>query len=446
MNRGSLRLRLLLAGSVSILVALALSALGLPLLFERHVERRAVAELAIHLDQIVAGLDRGAGDRLAVTNPPADPRFARPLSGLYWQLRVGDTVLRSRSLWDETLVLPADALADGSIHEHHVPGPDGTQLIVLERNVTLPARLGGETLRAAVAIDSTDITAATRAFAVDLFPYLAIIALFLIVATYAQVTVGLRPLATVQRRLAAIRGGDARRLGQSFPNEILPLAAEVDGLLDAREAQLDRARARASDLAHGLKTPLQVLSGDVERLRQKGEAPIADEIEQVAAAMRRHVDRELARARTAAGAPDARAAIAEVVERVRAVVSRTPDGARLTWTVDIPAAATARIDADDLAEALGNLIENAARHARTRVAIATSREADFVVVSVADDGPGIPEEQLESALARGTRLDRMGDGAGLGLAIVRDIAEAWAGRLTLGNGAEGLEARLALRA
>ncbi|MCB1494868.1 MAG: HAMP domain-containing histidine kinase [Bauldia sp.] len=444
MNRGSLRLRLLLAGTVSILVALALSAIGLPVLFERHVERRVVAELGLYLDRIVAGLDIGPNGRLAEADRRSDPRFERPLSGLYWQMQVGDTLLRSRSLWDETLVLPEDELAGGERHQHDIPGPAGTELLALERNVTLPERLGGGTLRAAVAIDSAELRSATRAFAVDLFPYLAVIALFLILATYAQVTVGLRPLATVQRRLAAIRGGEARRLGKAFPNEIQPLAAEVDALLDAREAQVDRARARASDLAHGLKTPLQVLSGDVDRLREKGEAAIAGEIEEVAATMRRHVDRELARARTAAGTPDARADVAEVTRRVLAVITRTPNGARLDWTPDIPPGTTARIDADDLAEALGNLVENAARHARTAVAIGAEHKGDLTVITIADDGPGIPEERLGEALARGTRLDRMGDGAGLGLAIVRDIAEAWSGRFTLRNGENGLEAELAL--
>ena len=103
MNRGSLRLRLLLAGTVSILVALGLSAIGLPLLFERHVERRVVAELGVHLDRIVTGLDIGPSGRLAEANQRSDPRFERPLSGLYWQMQVGDTLLRSRSLWAETL-------------------------------------------------------------------------------------------------------------------------------------------------------------------------------------------------------------------------------------------------------------------------------------------------------------------------------------------------------
>ena len=123
-----------------------------------------------------------------------------------------------------------------------------------------------------------------------------------------------------------------------------------------------------------------------------------------------------------------------------AVVARTPAGARLDWSVDIPAESVARIDPDDLSEALGNLVENAARHARSRVAVRTRREADWLIVTVADDGPGIPPEQMEEALQRGGQLDRSGNGAGLGLAIVHDIAEAWGGRVAIRTSATGLEA------
>lgn len=446
MNRGSLRLRLLVAAAISILVALALSAFGLTLLFERHVERRVVAELDTHLDRIIAGLDRDPDGALTVSVPLADPRFAQPLSGLYWQVQAGDAVLRSRSLWDLELTLPDDLLADGAVHQHRVVGAGGTELLAVERSVTLPSRLGGAVVRTAVAIDDADIASATRAFAADLLPYLAVIAVLLIAAAYAQVAVGLRPLAAVRNRLAAIRQGGARRLGRSFPDEILPLATEVDALLDAREAQVEKARARAADLAHGLKTPLQVLAGDVDRLRRKGEAEIAAEIEQVSTAMRRHVDRELARARLAAGTPDARARVAEVAERVIAVVARTPAGATLDWTVEIPASTVARIDPDDLAEALGNLIENAARHARSRVAVRAHGDAGLVTVTVADDGPGIPQDRLDEALARGGRIDKLGSGAGLGLAIVRDIAEAWGGRLDFRTGSDGFETRFGVPA
>ncbi|HMA15697.1 MAG TPA: HAMP domain-containing sensor histidine kinase, partial [Kiloniellaceae bacterium] len=441
-----LRLRLLLAAAISVLAALALSAFGLTLLFERHVERRVDAELGVFLDQVVAGLDRAADGSLVLTQAPADPRFEEPLSGLYWQLRAGDAVLASRSLWDATLALPPDELPDRAVHRHRIAGPGGAELLVLERSVTLPGRLGGGILRAAVAADAAEIAAATRAFAVDLLPYIGVLAVFLIAAAYAQVAVGLRPLAAVRRRLADIRDGRQRRLGQAFPDEIQPLAGEVDDLLEARERQAEKARARAGDLAHGLKTPLQVLAGSVDRLRAKGEDEVAQDIALVAGSMRRHVERELARARMAAAAPDATADVARVVERLVAVVGRTPAGSRLDWAVEIPAGTGARIDADDLAEALGNLIENAARHAHRRVAIGAREAAGLTVVTVTDDGGGIPPERLDEALRRGGRLDNLGSGAGLGLAIVQDVAEAWGGRLRLRNGAAGLEAEFSLPA
>jgi signal transduction histidine kinase len=442
MRRGSLRLRLLLAGAISILVALTLSAVGLTVLFKRHVERRVEAELAVYLDQIVAGLDRGVSGAPVMSRSPVDPRFMEPLSGLYWQVQLSKTTLRSRSLWDSRLTLPLDELADGAVHRHHIAGSNGAQLIAVERSVTLPERLGGGTMRAAVALDAADVTAATRAFAVDLLPYLILIAALLIAAGYAQIAIGLQPLTAVRKRLSAIREHKTRRLGQGFPDEIVPLAEEVDALLEARERQIGKARARAGDLAHGLKTPLQVLSGDVERLRIKGETEIAAEIEQVATAMQRHVDRELARARIGAGGQDACAALAEVVERVVAVMVRTPAGAGLNWSIDIPPGTIARIDPDDLAEVVGNLAENAARHAQTEVSIHARREGGSIVLTIADDGEGIPPEQLEEALSRGGRLDRSGSGAGLGLSIVGDIAEAWDGRFEIRNTAAGFEAEI----
>ena len=97
------------------------------------------------------------------------------------------------------------------------------------------------------------------------------------------------------------------------------------------------------------------------------------------------------------------------------------------------------------AEAIGNLVENAARHARTTVTIRAHEGAGSTDIVVADDGPGIPPERLDEALLRGGQLDRSGGGAGLGLAIVRDIAEAWGGRLDLRTGPAGLEAEFGIR-
>lgn len=446
MKPGSLHRRLLLAAAASISVALLLSAIGLARLFQQHVERRVEAELATHLEQILAAVDRSTDGRLRLSRQAADPRFNAAFSGLYWQLESGEQVLRSRSLWDQRLQLPPSTDAIG-VHRHRIAGPNGAELLALARSVTLPERLGGEPLRAVAALDMAEIRSARREFFSDLLPYLSLIGALLLIAAWAQVKVGLAPLKLVRNRLAAVSAGQTRRLGTPFPDEVLPLARQVDALLEQQERELERARQRAADLAHGLKTPLQVLAGDVASLRQRGVDEVADEIEEVTRLMLRHIDRELARARLAARRSEAAvlAPAAALARRLVAVVSRSPDGARLAWRIDIPDSLQLRIDPDDLTEALGNLLENAARHARTTVKLRAEIQGEDGRIVVADDGPGIPTEQLEAVQARGVRLDTRSSGSGLGLAIAREIIEAWSGSLELHSTPSGLEAALRIR-
>ena len=371
MTRGSLRLRLLLAGAISILLALALSATGLTVLFYRHVERRVDTELGVFLDQIVSGLaqnkETGA---LELTRTPSDPRFEVPLSGLYWQVSFDDTVLRPGRCGTACCNCRTTNWPMAPCIGISFPAPVSGNLLTLERSVKLSPRAGGQTVRVAAAISLGDVRTATRDFAFDMLPYLILLALFLIGAAYIQVSIGLRPLHRIRQRLRAIRQDPDARFGTAdFPQEIEPMALELDTLLTDRQARIEKARARAGDLAHGLKTPLQVLLGDVERLRSAGLNDIADDVEQVAHTMQRHVERELARARLATGTGLAASNISEAIERVVSVVARTPAGAALDWAFDVDEQAIVVIDPDDLAEALGNLLENAARHARSQVSI-----------------------------------------------------------------------------
>ncbi len=89
------------------------------------------------------------------------------------------------------------------------------------------------------------------------------------------------------------------------------------------------------------------------------------------------------------------------------------------------------VDAADLDELAGNLIDNAARHARSSVVVAAGRVGSFVELRVTDDGPGIPAADRARATDPGVRLDERGDGHGFGLAIVRDLATLYGGRLRL---------------
>jgi signal transduction histidine kinase len=429
MTRNSLRLRLVAGGAAAIVVALTIAGIALTLLFERHVARTVAQDLEVHLKQLLAGIDIDAADRIVVTRPPADPRFADPLSGLYWQISNDrDQLLRSRSLWDTTLSVPVDEPAPGETHQHEILGPAGTRLLAAERRIILKVGDREMPVRVAAAIDLARLTDARSAFAADLVLALSVLGLILAVATSIQVSLGLRPLDALRRGVADIRSGRSRHLTTQGPDEVRPLVDEVNALVDAREQDVVRSRHRAADLAHGLKTPLAALAADGERLRRKGEIAIADEIEAVIDAMRRHVDRELARVRVQGRDRSGSGLMVPVLPLVRllvATLSRTAAGTRIHYETVMGNDVVAPFDRTDLAEVLGNLLENATRHAKSRVRVTAKATPSGLAIDIEDDGPGIAAELRPAALARGVRLDERGDRTGLGLAIVQDVLDAY---------------------
>ncbi|MEJ2379091.1 MAG: sensor histidine kinase [Pseudolabrys sp.] len=434
MTWGSLRLRLVASGIVAILVALTIAGVALTLLFERHVTRTIGDDLDVYLKQLVAGIDVDAQGQLVVSQPPADPRFAEPLSGLYWQ--VSDSrglLLRSRSLWDTALKIPADVPSPGEVHHHIIPGPAKSRLLVSERRVLLT--IGGQRVpvRVTVATDLARVSKAASKFARDLALALGLLGVVLAIATSIQVGLGLRPLDALRRGVADIRSGRRRHLPAAVPAEVKPLVEEVNGLIDAQEREIERSRGRAADLAHGLKTPLAALAADAARLRGRGQDDIAAEIEAVGDAMSRHVDRELARARargTARQRGNVATPLKPLVDSLIATLSRTPTGQRLAFESNIAGDLNVPLDRTDLAEVLGNLLENAARHATGRVRVSADAAAG-PAITVEDDGPGIAPAERVRMLARGARRDERDDGAGLGLAIVQDVLDAYGWRIEL---------------
>jgi signal transduction histidine kinase len=441
MNRGSLRFRLVAGGIVAILAALSIAGFGLVLLFERHVARTIAEDLDVHLNQILAGIDVDPDGRLLLTRSPGDPRFANPLSGLYWQ--IGDdkgALLRSRSLWDTVLPLPPDALEPGTIHHHTAEGPAGARVLIAERRINLAAGDRPLALRVAVAIDLARVSAAASAYARDLAIALALLGAVLAIATTVQVGLGLSPLDGLRRRVADIRAGRSRRLPMAVPAEVQPLVAEVNALLDAQQKDIDRSRRRAADLAHGLKTPLAALAADADQLRGRGEPAIARNIEATAEAMSRHVDRELARVRLHGAAHRASGMGTELLPVVRALtetLSRAQADARVTFAAEIAEGVSVPFDRTDLTEVLGNLLDNAARHAKQWVRVTAVPGPGGTCVIVEDDGSGISPDARSAVLQHGVRLDERANGQGLGLAIAQDVLEAYGWRMDLSTSALG---------
>lgn len=442
MRRLSIRLRVLLAAGAGVALTLLLATWGLAVLFDRYVGRLAEDELSDRVASVVATIKHGPDRTIFMEEPPRDPLYRRPYSGFYWQIEGPENTLRSRSLWDQTLAAaPEDA---GPLWHGELIGPLGGTLLATMRRIEMATPDGDLPLKVTLGLHREDLDAARAGFLSDLMPYMALLALALVAALAAAMTIALRPLSAIGRRVGALSTGSARRIGPEVPAEVLPLATEIDALLDAREAETSRARLRAGDLAHGLKTPLQALLGESARLRAEGDADAARAIEDIVRTMHAHVDRELARARRAAEARGGTSDARETAESVAAVLRRTPAGAGLAIEVRGASGLRVGLHRADLAEALGALAENAVRHAASSVSIACAGDGDRVTIRVRDDGPGAATASLDSLMTRGERLDERGEGTGLGLAIAADIARAAGGALSLRNLEPGFEAELSL--
>lgn len=424
----SLRLRLLAGGAVAIALALAIAWLALTVLFARHIERRVHDELIAQSVPLLAGLGVDAAGRPTMEQEPADPRFALPTSGLYWQASGATGDLRSMSLWDSRLPAARDAPAD-RWRDRQVAGPFDQRLLIVERVVRPQPR--GPAVTVMLASDLGRLAPAQREFARETALFLALLWLILSAAAWIQVTLGLRPIANVQRGVDRLRRDPEARLARAYPTELLPLTGAIDALADAREADVQRARRRAADLAHGLKTPLAALAVQSTRAREAGAIAAADGLDAAIAAVRTAVDGELARTRIGLIQQDGHRTLAlPLLEALIGVVERTEHGERVAFTVDGGGGVSLPMAGEDAAELFGPLLENAARHARRQVRVSIG-DAGGVAVAIDDDGPGLDVARYEQAVLRGERIDNNTDGHGLGLAIAREIAEATGADLSL---------------
>lgn len=449
--RGSLRLRLLAGTLVWISLSVLVAGWGLARLFERHVEQQLYVELGTHLNQLAAHLRFDPSDRPQLALNLSDPRFTRPYSGLYWQvdaISVGDAraqtaLLRSRSLWDAMLVVPADVPADGELHAHRVDGPDGEPLRVIER-VLRPADFPESSVRLVVAANEVSIARPVADFSGLLAMSLGLLAFGLLAAAWVQIRLGLQPFMRLRGDLEDVKEGRSRMIEGQYPAEVRPLVDEFNAVL-ARNAQIvERARTQAGNLAHAVKTPLTVLANAAAAT----DGALAQLVAEQVALARTQVDYHLARSRAAAaaGIPGQRTALKPVLEGlVRLMMRVHAERALRILLTDCPPSLVFRGDVQDLQEMLGNLLDNACKWAASTVELRADAVGDEVNIVIDDDGPGLPPGIRQAMFERGVRADEQIPGSGLGLAIVRDLAQLYGGGVELeASPLGGLRARLRL--
>jgi signal transduction histidine kinase len=280
----------------------------------------------------------------------------------------------------------------------------------------------------------------SRIVVIHAYPHaLMLVGVATMAAGFWVVRSALAPLRDLRRRLGAIELGDSRRIEGRYPNEVQMLVNDLNGLLAHQERAVGRAIAKAGDLAHGLKTPLALLTQEADRAAAVGQVELSSAIGEQVDRMRRQIDYHLAHARAAASGatPGARAAVADSAESLARTLRRLYASRGLTIDVHVPDGHVVRCQREDLDEMLGNLLDNACKWARTHVVLESVRRDGVIVMTVDDDGPGLDGTMLQAVLLRGVRADEASPGTGFGLAIVRDLAELYGGSIALERAAAG---------
>lgn len=433
----SLTFRLILASALWIAVLLGAGGVLIARVFETYIVQSFDARLTQFIESMIGASELTGDGQVRFTRPLGDQRFFEPYSGWYWQVdTAGKPSFRSRSLWDRTL--PLD-MADPAFEERisRQQGPDDQILRVAERDVYLPDAQG--VYRFAVAGDIGELDRQIARFRLALGWALGALGAGLIAALLSQVFFGLRPLRAIRRELTAIRSGRQQRLTEDGPPEIMPLIEELNALIDHNADVVERARTHTGNLAHALKTPLSVLINEAGT----DPGPLGDMVRRQTDIMRRHVDHHLARARAAGGARTIgrRTPVLPVAQAMVRALERIHAERGIQFQITGDDGLAFRGARQDLDELLGNLMDNAAKWARTRVRLTLARTPPGQVparlrLTVEDDGHGIAPADRAAVFARGRRADESVPGSGLGLAIVRDVSELCGGTVELSDSAD----------
>lgn len=430
----SLRLRMMGLAVIWVVASLLAAGLALQYLFSVNIERSTREDMDAALRRIAAVIVPSA-DGPTLTSPLPDPRYSTPFGGRYWQIEALDTqtIARSRSLWDFVIEPATDEAV------YHQPGPEGRQLILMTRQLEVASDAGPIRYRVTVGQDHGPIQAATQRFAIDLTQVLLVLGTLVVLAAWLQIKLGLSPIKGLRTAIEGVRRGDLARLDANVPTELQPLVQEVNGLLEGREAMMERARARAADLAHGLKTPLAAVHGIAERLRDKGNDAEADLLQELTFEMSERVDYQmrLAALRVRTSAHTMRSSLNTAVIRTLTVLKKTGRGEALHWVADLTDDCWVDVHRQDLMELVGITLENASKWASSRVIIRSMRRGDHAILEICDDGPGVPAEHMLSLGKRGVRLDQSLPGSGLGLAIAGEILDINRGTMAFSDAQVG---------
>jgi signal transduction histidine kinase len=447
----SLTARVLLLATAWSAVALVVIAIVISQLYRQSAERSFTDLLRAQLYNVINSMTIGDDNKLSGSPQLGDLRFSQPETGWYWIIEPLGTFaaspISSSSLGTSNIKVPTIlSVPFNNRYERFYQTYDafGNHVLVAETEVVLDGE--GRAARFRVSGNLAVVEDDIQSFSRNLYLALVIFGLGSLLVNGMAILFGLLPLKDARRALERVRRGEMERLHGRFPREIMPLANDINALIESNRRIVERARMQVGNLAHSLKTPLAVLLNEA----RLGEKVQSDLVRSQAEAMQSQVQSYLNRARIAAQRESvlARSEVEPVLERLVRVMRRLNPDREFHLSVS-PSTLAIGMEQQDLEETVGNLLENASRFCKTGVNVtatpATAPEGaegdaarrSWVEVVVEDDGPGLEPEQITEALKRGRRLDESKPGAGLGLSIVTEITSEYQGVVRLDRGPRG---------
>ncbi|MGF1548314.1 MAG: ATP-binding protein [Thiotrichales bacterium] len=415
----SLRRRLLGVGGTLLLLFTGLTGLALEWALTRYTQQAEHERLQGLVYTLLGAMDvANDGTPRIRAEAIQEPRFGQLDSGLSAAIynAKGEPVWRSFSRLDHALTTETPEVNEWRFNI-------GTSFRLSYGIEWLASRKRQYRFTVSVEESASPLQTQRVQFTRQLWTWLGLSTLLLLLTLLALMRWAIRPLSALTSELDEIRAGAKQQISTRVPAEILPLTQSLNTLLAHQQQQQSRFRDALADLAHSLKTPLTVLQG---ALRGRPNPQIAEQIER----MQQIIGYQLQRAATMGGkALQTPRAVRPVVERLIAALSKVYRDKAITFEIDLDPSFTLAFEEGDLMELLGNLLDNAAKYGRTRVAIGADPNHPEALC-IDDDGPGFPPD-AQRLLDRGARADLRQPGQGIGLAVAYDIVRAYGAELRL---------------
>jgi len=433
----SLTARVAVGAGVVVAVFIALSAFALERAFRDSARSSRQERLLAQDYLLMAAAEVDAQGHLTLGSGPLDPKLEMPASGLYALISdaQGHEVWRSRSALNVELP-KVPSLSPGSQHFDEIDDAEEGGYFLQSFGVSWATPGGSYPFTFSVAEDLQPYYEQLAIYRHSLWGWLGAMALLLLVAQTLILRWGLGPLRHVADELTRLEQGDQEEIAGNYPTEVKRMTDNLNTVLTHERARQQRYRDALADLAHSLKTPLALVRGALSASRPAPELAQAlqEQVERMDHIVGYHLQRAATSGRAGLAVPQP---LLPAVERMLKALSKVHADKRFETDVAIDPALRFRGDEGDLTELLGNVLDNACKWCRSRVYVHAELAQGQLALSVEDDGPGISDADAKRVLERGARADESVPGHGIGLAVTRDIAEAYGGRIVVMRSAMG---------